>query len=136
MYVWCESLTSLSIYIMYYVENLIDTLQLFFIYSTKPILILFGLFFPQVSTLWWQPTSTWRGRSVILWFRRTCRASWPSSYPRCPSGWTESLFQPELYLVSLISEWISNLLTNFRLIWAFGIFQTLDATSETWHMAL
>lgn len=30
---------------MYYVENLLDTLQLFFIYSTKPILILFWTFF-------------------------------------------------------------------------------------------
>lgn len=45
MYVWFESLTSFSIYIRYYVENLIDTLQLFFIYSTKPILILFWTFF-------------------------------------------------------------------------------------------
>jgi len=43
-----------------------------------------------VNTRWWRLISTWRGRSATSSSRRTSRASWRSSSPRCLSGWTES----------------------------------------------
>lgn len=54
----------------------------------------------QENMLWWQPTSTWRGKLVTLWSRHTYPASWQLSSPKCLSGSTENLSLPGLSLVS------------------------------------
>lgn len=57
---------------------------------------------PQDNMLWWQPTSTWRGKLVTLWSRHIYPASWQSSSPKCLSGSTENPSLPGLSLVSSV----------------------------------
>lgn len=59
-----------------------------------------NMLFLQGSTSSWPHIFTSSGRLGTLWYRHTCPALWLSSYHRSPSGLTESLSLPELFLVS------------------------------------